>query len=125
MRNWPEKPVRHWVNFVCVETTRRVQRIPGGEPAAYLDGIELGSLLRAEQRGTAIALAAARRPSASWILPEIHPQSLGQLFFALELQAAYQGAWQIDLSYTQYSGAGRYNLINDRDFIGGFIKYSF
>jgi len=37
----------------------------------------------------------------------------------------YQNAWQIDLSYTTYSGASRYNLINDRDFIGGFIKYSF
>jgi hypothetical protein len=37
----------------------------------------------------------------------------------------YQNAWQIDLSYTNYSGAGRWNLINDRDFIGGFIKYSF
>ena len=23
------------------------------------------------------------------------------------------------------TGASRYNLINDRDFIGGFIKYSF
>jgi len=41
------------------------------------------------------------------------------------LSADYQNAWQIDLSYTMYSGASRYNLINDRDFIGGFIKYSF
>ena len=37
----------------------------------------------------------------------------------------YQNAWQVDLSYTDYFGAGRWNLINDRDFIGGFIKYSF
>ncbi len=41
------------------------------------------------------------------------------------ISADYQNAWQIDLSYTMYSGASRYNLINDRDFIGGFIKYSF
>ncbi len=41
------------------------------------------------------------------------------------ISADYQNAWQIDLSYTMYSGADRYNLINDRDFIGGFIKYSF
>ena len=34
-------------------------------------------------------------------------------------------AWQVDLSYTRYDGADRYNLINDRDFIGGFIKFSF
>jgi len=37
----------------------------------------------------------------------------------------YQNAWQVDVSYTDYSGAGRWNLINDRDFIGAFIKYSF
>jgi len=24
-----------------------------------------------------------------------------------------------------YAGADRYNLINDRDFVGAFIKYSF
>jgi len=87
-----EGPADKWVNFVSVEKSRRVQRIPGGDPADYLEGIDLGTLLRAEQRGTEIALAAARRPSARWILPEIHPQSIGQLFFALELQTAYQGA---------------------------------
>lgn len=37
----------------------------------------------------------------------------------------YQNRWQFDLSYTMYSGAGRWNLINDRDFVGGFVKYSF
>jgi len=90
-------PADKWVNFVVVEKPRRVQRIPGVEPADYLEGIDLGTLLRAEQRGTAIALAAARRPSAAWVLPEIHPQSVGQLFFALELQTAYQGAlYEID-----------------------------
>jgi glucose-6-phosphate isomerase len=86
-----EGPTDKWVNFVTVDKTRSRQQIPGGDPAAYLDGIELGSLMRAEQRGTAVALAAARRPSAAWSLPEIHPQSIGQLFFALELQTAYQG----------------------------------
>lgn len=30
-----------------------------------------------------------------------------------------------DLSYTQYMGAGRYNLINDRDFVAANVKYSF
>jgi len=49
----------------------------------------------------------------------------GRKAFTIGLQAGYQNAWQVDLSYTTYSGASRYNLINDRDFIGGFIKYSF
>jgi hypothetical protein len=30
-----------------------------------------------------------------------------------------------DLSYTRYFGAGRYNLINDRDFLAANLKYSF
>ncbi|MFQ5349829.1 MAG: DUF1302 domain-containing protein [Thermoanaerobaculia bacterium] len=36
-----------------------------------------------------------------------------------------QNTWQFDLSYTTFSGGGRYNLISDRDFIGTNIKYSF
>jgi len=49
----------------------------------------------------------------------------GAMAFTVGIQAFYQAAWQIDLSYTSYMGAGRWNLINDRDFIGGFVKYSF
>ena len=49
----------------------------------------------------------------------------GRTALSFGIQAAYQNAWQVDLSYTMYDGADRYNLINDRDFIGGFIKYSF
>jgi hypothetical protein len=49
----------------------------------------------------------------------------GRQALSVGLQAAYQNAWQVDISYTKYSGAGRYNLIHDRDFIGGFIKFSF
>ncbi len=49
----------------------------------------------------------------------------GRKALTIGIATNYQNAWQIDLSYTMYSGASRYNLINDRDFIGGFIKYSF
>ena len=49
----------------------------------------------------------------------------GRTATTIGLQASYQNAWQIDLSYTNYNGAGRWNLINDRDFVGGFVKYSF
>ena len=37
----------------------------------------------------------------------------------------YQINWEWDLSYTSFFGAGRYNLINDRDFLAANIKYSF
>jgi glucose-6-phosphate isomerase len=80
------------VSFVRVAKTRRRVVIPAGEPAAYLRGVELGALLRAEQDGTRIALAEAGRPSVTWELPALRPDTLGQLFLALMLQTAYQGA---------------------------------
>jgi hypothetical protein len=41
------------------------------------------------------------------------------------LALEHQSNWSGDLSYTSYFGAGRHNLINDRDFIGASVKYSF
>ncbi len=41
------------------------------------------------------------------------------------LGASYQSTWSADLSYTDYFGASRYNLLNDRDFVALNIKYSF
>lgn len=43
----------------------------------------------------------------------------------LGIEASYQSEWLVDLSYTRYGGAGRHNLLNDRDFVGAVIKYSF
>ncbi|WP_305043852.1 DUF1302 domain-containing protein [Geoalkalibacter sp.] len=41
------------------------------------------------------------------------------------LGADYQNRWGADLAYTNFFGAGRYNLINDRDIIAASVKYSF
>jgi hypothetical protein len=49
----------------------------------------------------------------------------GRKALTIGLSFEYQNQWQLDFSYTNYSGAGRWNLINDRDFVGGFIKYAF
>ncbi|MGD8439052.1 MAG: DUF1302 domain-containing protein [Holophagae bacterium] len=49
----------------------------------------------------------------------------GRTALTLGVSATYQNRWEVDLSYTMYSGADRWNLINDRDFVGGFIRYSF
>jgi hypothetical protein len=43
----------------------------------------------------------------------------------LGLGASYLATWSADLSYTNFFGAGRYNLVNDRDFVALNIKYSF
>ncbi len=39
--------------------------------------------------------------------------------------ASYQSSLEFDLSYTSFAGAGRYNDLNDRDFLAATIKYSF
>jgi len=49
----------------------------------------------------------------------------GRKAVTLGLGTSYQNAWSTDLSYTNFFGAGRYNLINDRDFVAFNIKYSF
>ncbi len=49
----------------------------------------------------------------------------GRRALTLALGATYQNSYSADLSYTRYSGAGRYNLINDRDYVAFNIKYSF
>lgn len=49
----------------------------------------------------------------------------GRKAVTLGLGANYQHQWTADVSYTEYFGAGRYNLINDRDFLALNIKYSF
>ena len=41
------------------------------------------------------------------------------------LTATARHQWELDVSYTNYGGAGQYNLLNDRDFIAASIKYSF
>jgi hypothetical protein len=48
----------------------------------------------------------------------------GRKALTLGVGFQYQINWEWDLSYTKYFGAGRYNLINDRDFVAANIKYS-
>lgn len=49
----------------------------------------------------------------------------GRKAITLGLGANYQNKWAADISYTDFFGAGRYNLINDRDFLAAEIKYFF
>lgn len=49
----------------------------------------------------------------------------GRKAVTLGLGANYQNKWAADISYTDFFGAGRYNLINDRDFLAAEIKYYF
>lgn len=49
----------------------------------------------------------------------------GRKALTVGLGFQYRINWEWDLSYTRFFGAGRYNLLNDRDFVAANIKYSF
>ena len=49
----------------------------------------------------------------------------GRKALTLGLGFNYLQEWIFDLSYTSYSGGGRYNLLYDRDFIAASVRYSF
>lgn len=49
----------------------------------------------------------------------------GRHALTLGMTAAYQNSWEFDLSYSNYGGAGRYNLINDRDFVAAVVRFSY
>ncbi|MCZ6675272.1 MAG: DUF1302 domain-containing protein [Verrucomicrobia bacterium] len=49
----------------------------------------------------------------------------GRKSMTLGLLFDYQSSWSSELLYTKFSGAGRYNLLSDRDFITTSLKYSF
>jgi hypothetical protein len=39
--------------------------------------------------------------------------------------ANLRSTWELDVAYTEFSGAGRWNDLNDRDFVTASIKFSF
>jgi hypothetical protein len=39
--------------------------------------------------------------------------------------ADLENRWQLDVSYTQFGGAGHYNLLSDRNFVAATVKFSF
>ncbi len=85
-----EGPADKLVMFVTPLADRRRVPIPALAPAAYLRGVALGELMRAEQAGTEIALARAGRPSLNWEIPEIATETLGELLIAFQLMTAAQ-----------------------------------
>ncbi|HEY5718873.1 MAG TPA: DUF1302 family protein, partial [Gammaproteobacteria bacterium] len=49
----------------------------------------------------------------------------GRYGLTLGVNANLRATWEVDLGYTQFGGAGRWNDLNDRDFIAATVKYSF
>lgn len=49
----------------------------------------------------------------------------GRKSYTIGVEGTYLNAWGADISYTRFFGAGKLNLINDRDFASFIIRYSF
>ncbi len=43
----------------------------------------------------------------------------------LSVEFTYRNAWSVELRYVNFFGAGRFNLLNDRDYFATTLKYSF
>ena len=88
---WVEGPDDKTIIFVRVEDHGAEVTVPKGyedlESVAYLGGGGLGALVNMEQQATELALAKARRPSATIVCPRVRPFTLGQLLYLLETEA--------------------------------------
>jgi len=49
----------------------------------------------------------------------------GRYGLTLGVAANLQAKWELDTAWTKFGGAGRFNDLNDRDFVTASIKYSF
>jgi glucose-6-phosphate isomerase len=81
--------------FITVDQFATTLEIPSWQtglgPVDYLGVHTFNELLAAEAEGTALALAAAGRPNASFRLPEVSAFTLGQLIYLLEVATAISG----------------------------------
>ena len=50
---------------------------------------------------------------------------VGRKSVNLAVEFTYQNAWSLEIRYVNFFGAGRYNLLSDRDYVATTIKYSF
>jgi glucose-6-phosphate isomerase len=100
-----EGPFDKVITFVRLEQFRDDLPIPApgqagapgvpGLPAdlAYLPGHTLGELLNAEYEATSAALAEMGRMNATLHLPELTPETFGELIMFFQLATGYAGVW--------------------------------
>jgi hypothetical protein len=49
----------------------------------------------------------------------------GRMTVTLGADFTWQNKWAVELRYVNFSGANRYNLLRDRDYVSATLKYSF
>jgi glucose-6-phosphate isomerase len=68
------------------------KRHPEMSEFAYLGGHSLGELINVERRSTAEALRRVGRPNATFLMPRVDAEALGQLLMLLQVATVYAGA---------------------------------
>jgi len=115
----------------AVHQTARVQ--PGTEPAsAFPTKNAWGYVVagRLEYNNAVGAVNMTPRFSFAQDVSGISPGPGGNFIegrkaLTLGLGFQYRFNWELDVSFTDFFGASRYNLINDRDFVAANLKFSF
>lgn len=106
---------------------------PGVEPEkAFADRFSWGYRVVSRLDYTNVFLNVNVSPSIQWAhdvrgntpLPLGTFQD-GRCSVAFATEFTYQYNWALTLTYTNYFGGGKYNLIRDRDFVSATLKYSF
>lgn len=91
-----EGPQDKVVLFVDVRDPGEDVTIPARHPEidalAYLGGHTLGELLATERQATAEALRREGRPNATFSVPDVSPEVLGELIMLFQIATVYAGA---------------------------------
>ena len=85
-----EGPHDKVITFLSVERFDETVKIPSYD-GHYLGGHTLNGLLKCEEEATRRALTKEGRPNLTITLPEVTPETVGQLLYMLELATAFAG----------------------------------
>ena len=85
-----EGPNDKIITFLSVDKFAKSVAIPSVDKH-YLGKHTLNELIKAEEEATRLALTKEGRPNMTITLPEINPQTVGQVLYMLELATAYAG----------------------------------
>lgn len=88
----PDDKIVCFLRVGCFDREAEIPRLHAEKDSlAYLGGADLGSLLNAEQKATAWALARRGRPSVRIDVPRVDAYHVGELIFMLEYATALAG----------------------------------
>jgi hypothetical protein len=122
-----------WTAGDINEMTNTGNAAAGSEPAsAFADSFSWGYSLvgRLEYNNAFMGINVTPLVVFSHDVSGNTPLPLGnfredRMTFTVGADFTFQNAWAFELRYVNFFGAGRYNLLSDRDYVSATLKYSF